>query len=155
MRWHVLMSSAGTGITIRQSMRLTFAMLFASNFLPTTIGGDVVRLAGAIRLGFDQAISVASLVVDRLIGMAGMAMGLIFAIPSYVYVYQDASGLHLMAISWLTPLANKITRFLQELTASGESMAPQAAFPFYLTCIYLGAYALHFFDCMAVITWNG
>ena len=59
-RWHVLMHSAGTGITLRQSMRLTFAMLFASNFLPTTIGGDVVRLAGAIRLGFDQAISVAS-----------------------------------------------------------------------------------------------
>jgi len=101
-------------------MRLTFAMLFASNFLPTTIGGDVVRLAGAIRLGFDQAISVASLVVDRLIGMAGMAMGLIFAIPSYIYAYKDASGLQLMAISWLHPFANKITRFLQELTQAGK-----------------------------------
>jgi hypothetical protein len=120
MRWHVLMSSAGTGITIRQSMRLTFAMLFASNFLPTTIGGDVVRLAGAIRLGFDQAISVASLVVDRLIGMAGMAMGLIFAIPSYIYDFKDASDLHLMAISWLIPLAHKIMRFLQELAQAGK-----------------------------------
>ena len=53
-RWHVLMHSAGTGITPRQSIRLTFAMLFASNFLPTTIGGDVVRYAGAVRLGFDS-----------------------------------------------------------------------------------------------------
>jgi len=120
MRWHVLMSSAGTGITIRQSMRLTYAMLFASNILPTTIGGDVVRLAGAIRLGFDQAISVASLVIDRLIGMAGMAMGLIFAIPSYIYGYKFASGLPLYAISWLSPLAKKITRFLQELAQAGK-----------------------------------
>lgn len=115
MRWHVLMNSAGTGITIRQSLRLTFAMLFASNFLPTTIGGDVVRLAGAIRLGFDQAISVASLVVDRLIGMAGMAMALLFAIPSFIQYSKDSSGLHLMAIPWLNPLANKIKRFLREL----------------------------------------
>ena len=101
-------------------MRLTFAMLFASNFLPTTIGGDVVRLAGAIRLGFDQASCVASLVVDRLIGMAGMAMALIFAIPGFIYYYKDTSGLHLMAISWLNPLINKITRFLQELMQAGK-----------------------------------
>jgi hypothetical protein len=116
MRWHVLMYSAGTGITLRQSMRLTFAMLFASNFLPTTIGGDVIRLAGAIRLGFDQAISVASLIVDRLIGMTGMAMALIFTIPGFIQFSKDSSSLHQMAIPWLSPLANKITRFLQELT---------------------------------------
>ncbi len=120
MRWHVLMDSAGTGITLRQSMRLTFAMLFASNFLPTTIGGDVVRLAGAIRLGFDQAISVASLVVDRLIGMAGMAMALIFAIPSLIYDNKDPSILHMMAIPWLSPLANKITHFLEELKQAAK-----------------------------------
>ena len=82
-RWHVLMHSAGTGIIPRQSIRLTFAMLFASNFLPTTIGGDVVRYAGAVRLGFDNAISLASLVVDRLVGMTGMAMALPFGIPIY------------------------------------------------------------------------
>jgi hypothetical protein len=41
--------------------------------MPTTIGGDVVRLAMALRLGFDKVISTASLVVDRLVGMAGMA----------------------------------------------------------------------------------
>jgi uncharacterized membrane protein YbhN (UPF0104 family) len=118
MRWHVLMFSAGTGITIRQSLHLTFAMLFASNFLPTTIGGDVVRLAGAIRLGFDQAMSVASLVVDRLIGMAGMAMALIFAFPSFIQYSIDSSALHLMAIPWLSPLLNKIKRFLQELAGA-------------------------------------
>jgi uncharacterized membrane protein YbhN (UPF0104 family) len=63
--------------------RITFAGLFASNFLPTTIGGDVVRLAGAVQLRFDSAVATASLVVDRLVGMAGMAMALPFGIPAF------------------------------------------------------------------------
>jgi glycosyltransferase 2 family protein len=116
MRWHVLMSSAGTGITFRQSARLTFAMLFASNFLPTTIGGDVFRLAGAIRLGFDQAISVASLVVDRLVGMTGMAMAFILSLPGFIDYYTNPPVAGSMAIPWLKPLGNKILRFLQELS---------------------------------------
>jgi len=113
-RWHVLMHSAGTGITPRQSIRLTFAMLFSSNFLPTTIGGDVVRLAGAIRLGFDQAISLASLVVDRLIGMTGMAMALPFGIPAYIQ-YATSLPATSITIPWLNPIAEKIRRFLHDL----------------------------------------
>jgi uncharacterized membrane protein YbhN (UPF0104 family) len=114
-RWHMLMRSAGTGITPRQSIRLTFAMLFSSNFLPTTIGGDVVRLAGAIRLGFDQAISLASLVVDRLVGMTGMAMALPFGIPAYLQHLTNPSTISLAAIPWFNPLAKKIQHFLQDL----------------------------------------
>ncbi len=114
-RWHTLMHSAGTGISPRQSLRLTFAMLFSSNFLPTTIGGDVVRLAGAIRLGFDQAISLASLVVDRLVGMAGMALALPFGIPAYLQHVNSPPTLSLAAIPWISPLAQKIQRFWQEL----------------------------------------
>jgi len=114
-RWHVLMHSAGTGITPRQSIRLTFAMLFSSNFLPTTIGGDVVRLAGAIRLGFDQAISLASLVVDRLVGMAGMAMALPFGIPAYLQHASSSPTTSLAVIPWVNPIISKIQRFLQGL----------------------------------------
>jgi len=114
-RWHVLMHSAGTGITRRQSIRLTFAMLFASNFLPTTIGGDVVRLAGSIRLGFDQAISLASLVVDRLVGMTGMAMALPLGIPAYIQYRTTSSITTAIAIPWLNPLAERIRHFLSEL----------------------------------------
>ncbi len=77
-------------ISFRQSLRITFAGLFASNFLPTTIGGDVVRLAGAIQYELDAATSTASLVVDRLVGMAGMAMMVPFSLPSLMS-YREAS----------------------------------------------------------------
>jgi hypothetical protein len=53
---------------------LTFTGLFASNFLPTTIGGDVLRMAGAMKMGYDRAVCLASIVGDRLVGMFGMFM---------------------------------------------------------------------------------
>lgn len=73
-RWHVLLRSGGINIPLKDSTSLTFTGLFASNFLPTTIGGDVVRLAGAMQMGFDRAVCLASIAADRLIGMAGMTM---------------------------------------------------------------------------------
>lgn len=73
-RWFVLLRSAGVQITITRAIMLMFTGNFSSNFLPTTIGGDVVRLGGAMQMGYDRAICLASLVVDRLIGMAGMAL---------------------------------------------------------------------------------
>jgi len=73
-RWHVLLRFGGIDIRFKDSMALTFTSLFASNFLPTTVGGDVVRLAGAIQMGFDRAVCLASIAADRLIGMFGMSM---------------------------------------------------------------------------------
>jgi len=73
-RWHILLRSAGIDIKFSSTTSITFTGLFASNFLPTTIGGDVIRLSVVIQMGFDRAICLASLAADRLIGMFGMAM---------------------------------------------------------------------------------
>jgi uncharacterized membrane protein YbhN (UPF0104 family) len=79
-RWHVLLLSGGVHIRFRNTLALTFMGLFAGNFLPTTIGGDVVRLVGVMQMGYDRAVSLASLAADRLIGMAGMAMTVPFGV---------------------------------------------------------------------------
>ncbi|GAB4494931.1 MAG: hypothetical protein OHK0052_01170 [Anaerolineales bacterium] len=93
LRWHVLLRCAALPITLSQSLRITFAGLFANNFLPSTIGGDVIRLAGALRLGLDEARSTASLIVDRLVGMAGMAL----FVPWGIGVWVTASPAAQMA----------------------------------------------------------
>ena len=89
-RWHVLLRSAGVPTTFGKTMRITFAGLFSSNFLPTTIGGDVIRLAGAIQFKFDPAISAASLIADRLVGITGMAMSAPFSFHSLFQGRPDA-----------------------------------------------------------------
>ncbi len=73
-RWHVLLRSGGVDIHFKDSLSLNMMGLFGNNFLPTTIGGDVVRLMGLMQLGYDRAVSLASLAADRLIGLFGMAM---------------------------------------------------------------------------------
>lgn len=88
-RWHVLLVSGGIKIRFKDSLALTFMGLFATNFLPTTIGGDVVRLVGVMQMGYDRAISLASLAADRLIGMAGMAMTVPFGLTYSWNVLQD------------------------------------------------------------------
>jgi len=80
-RWYILLRSARINIQPSHAISLTFASLFASNFLPTTIGGDVLRLASILRLGFDRAVCLASIAADRLIGMTGMVFALPFGIP--------------------------------------------------------------------------
>jgi glycosyltransferase 2 family protein len=93
-RWHVLLRSADVPekdpLTFRQTLRVTFAGLFASNFLPTTVGGDLVRFAGIIQLGYDAAVGAASLIADRLVGMAGMAMVVPLSFP--VLLSTDWAG---------------------------------------------------------------
>jgi uncharacterized membrane protein YbhN (UPF0104 family) len=101
-RWYALLGSAGTGVSLPDATKLTFAGLFAANFLPTTIGGDVVRLAGVLRVGQARVAAAASIIVDRLVGMAGMA---------------TAAPIGLVKLAaWLVPLAS-----------AGPWIAPQAA----------------------------
>lgn len=74
MRWYALLRTAGAPIDLWQVIKLVFTGLFTSNFLPSTIGGDAARLAGGIYLRLDASMLAASLMVDRLVGMAGMAL---------------------------------------------------------------------------------
>ncbi|MGE5221514.1 MAG: lysylphosphatidylglycerol synthase transmembrane domain-containing protein [Omnitrophica WOR_2 bacterium] len=99
-RWHMLLRAARVPVSLKQSARITFAGLFANNFLPTTIGGDVARLAGTMLLGFDRAVCLASLVVDRLVGMASMAMILPFGLP-WILGSTGLKGLNYLALGML------------------------------------------------------
>ncbi|MGZ9234150.1 MAG: lysylphosphatidylglycerol synthase transmembrane domain-containing protein [Anaerolineales bacterium] len=97
-RWHILLISGGVNIRFKNSLALTFMGLFATNFLPTTIGGDVVRLVGAMQMGFDRAVCLASIAADRLIGMAGMCM----TAPIGLAYSWDILQINLFSISLLT-----------------------------------------------------
>jgi uncharacterized membrane protein YbhN (UPF0104 family) len=93
-RWHVLLQIETINVDWKDSLRLTFAGLFAANFLPSTIGGDVVRLAGSIHLGIGGALAASSLMVDRLIGMTGMALvaplGLVSVLGSMIKLTRNS-----------------------------------------------------------------
>jgi uncharacterized membrane protein YbhN (UPF0104 family) len=108
LRWYILLRGVDTEITLWRSFRITFAGLFATNFLPTTIGGDVVRFAGTIDLNFDRALCVASLLVDRLVGVMCMAVLLPFGLITLLGIPFSRKSINLGSsfvltlIPWLT-----------------------------------------------------
>jgi uncharacterized membrane protein YbhN (UPF0104 family) len=111
-RWQVLLLSGGIKIPFKDSLALTFMGLFATNFLPTTIGGDVVKLVGVMQMGYDRAVSLASLAADRLIGMAGMAMTVPFGVAYSWNVLQDA----LFTVSLFTRFHKPVAFFKRTLS---------------------------------------
>ena len=90
-RWHILLLSAGVNISLGNTAMITFTGLFGNNFLPTTIGGDVVRLAGVMQLGYDRAICLASLIADRLVGILGMCFTLPFGLVPVLALSKTVS----------------------------------------------------------------
>jgi uncharacterized membrane protein YbhN (UPF0104 family) len=115
-RWHVLLQSGGVKIPFSRSAELTMMGLFASHFLPTTIGGDVVRLAGVMQMGFDRAICLASIAADRLVGLAGMLFAVPFGlIPAWESLGQAASHLFALMVSLQRPF-RFMRRTLQTFT---------------------------------------
>ncbi len=104
-RWHVLLRSGGVKIPFGRTAELTLMGLFASNFLPTTIGGDVVRLTGVMQMGFDRAICLASIAADRLIGMAGMLFAVPFGLaPTLQSLGQAATPSFALMVSLKRPI---------------------------------------------------
>jgi uncharacterized membrane protein YbhN (UPF0104 family) len=74
LRWHLILRSVGEDNSYITSLRVTYAGFFANNFMPSTIGGDVFRLTAAVIEKIDSGIAAASLVMDRIVGMGGMAL---------------------------------------------------------------------------------
>ena len=113
LRWHMLMRSADIEIPVSDSLRLTFVGLFASNFLPTTIGGDVVRIAGVIQSGYDVAVGTASSVMDRLVGASSflpvLPLGLQKLLAATVLLPKISAAAALP--TWLDGLFNKAKTF--------------------------------------------
>jgi uncharacterized membrane protein YbhN (UPF0104 family) len=92
MRWYILLRSGNVKISLSRAIALTFTGLFGNNFLPTTIGGDVVRLAGAMQLGYDRAVCLASIAADRLLGALGNAFILPFGLIPAMGVLGHGMG---------------------------------------------------------------
>lgn len=70
LRWCVLLWAQAVKIPFWKAYRLTWAGNFASNFLPSTIGGDGFRMLAIHPYTQSKALSIGSVALDRIINMA-------------------------------------------------------------------------------------
>ena len=73
-KYRLVLNISGAGISMRQAARCYFAGLFGSLFLPSLIGGDILRLAMALRVAKSRAGVVLGSFVDRLSDFAALAL---------------------------------------------------------------------------------
>lgn len=148
LRWYTLLRSAGLKMSLKDCARLVFMGLFASNFLPSTVGGDLVRMAGSLQLGLEAGASAASLVTDRLVGMAGMAtllpVGLAAVLKTGVLPSISTVVIWHKLPAWLREKASRFGRGLWQGLAS--SARNPAGLLWALLCTYG-----HMFFTFAVI----
>jgi uncharacterized protein (TIRG00374 family) len=123
-RWQVLLLARG----VRRHFWLLFDLymigMFANNFLPGAVGGDVVKAVGLYRNGGPGDVSAASVLVERFLGLAALgAIGLAASIPAMAMADGDpviilaTIGTALViagagAVVWFPPLAQMARRVL-------------------------------------------
>src|SRR5206468_389845 len=69
LRWQAVLAGLGLHARARRLLHHYLAGLFVGNFLPSTIGGDVLRIRRLATDNGDTAASFASVVLERLSGM--------------------------------------------------------------------------------------
>jgi glycosyltransferase 2 family protein len=72
-KWRLLVNAAGAGLSFRQTARAYYWGLFGNTFLPSIVGGDVVRAGMALRDARSGTALVTGSLVDRLLDVLGLA----------------------------------------------------------------------------------
>jgi len=86
VKWQILLNAQGIEVPLGNLLSYTFVGLFFGNFLPTNVGGDLVRgydLARDTRLPAEAAISV---LVDRMVGL--IAFVFVAVVMALLVVYS-------------------------------------------------------------------
>jgi hypothetical protein len=68
LRWYVLLRSQDIPAGFGEVLKVTYSAVFASNFLPSTIGGDSVRLLSVGRFTDNWTSGIATVMMDRILG---------------------------------------------------------------------------------------
>jgi len=68
LRWQVMLLAQGTRVPLRLVVYYYFIGAFFNTFMPTSVGGDFVRVLSASRYTGRRSVALASVVVERLLG---------------------------------------------------------------------------------------
>ena len=135
-RWKVLLQAQGFRAPLGHLSASYLVATFFNNFLPSNIGGDVIRVRDSSRLTGSTTTSLAVVAIDRILGLGALyalavaaylsggpalrrlagatpvlvALGLVFALLAYIF-FRPGIARRLMAASPLARMAWARKRF--------------------------------------------
>lgn len=92
-RWHLLLQVKGVNTSIISLLRCYLIGVFFSNFLPSTVGGDMVRAYDIWKMGASKSTAAVSVFIDRFLGLLILA---IFAVGAMLFSQKQIENLLLL-----------------------------------------------------------
>ncbi|ABD89746.1 lysylphosphatidylglycerol synthase transmembrane domain-containing protein [Rhodopseudomonas palustris] len=92
LRWRRISSYCAAPLSIGQALRFNMIGAFFNQTLPSSIGGDAVRLLLVSRTGAGWRAAAYSVFVDRAIGLIALAIIVIVSLPWSYQLIQDPHG---------------------------------------------------------------
>jgi glycosyltransferase 2 family protein len=71
-RWYILVRAQDLPFTLSAAFRLGLIGFYLSTFLPGSVGGDLIKAAFIAREQSRRTVAVATVIIDRVIGLAGL-----------------------------------------------------------------------------------
>jgi len=106
LRWQRVLVALEVPTRVRTALNLYLAGLFVGNFLPSTVGGDVVRITRLSRIRGERTGPFASVVLERLTGW------LVLPIITIAALLANPGLLHLGHATRLAVAVSLVTLFL-------------------------------------------
>ena len=92
LRWREISAECGAPLATRQAMRFNLIGTFFNQTLPSSIGGDAVRLWLVARGGAGWRAATYSIFVDRAIGLIALAIIIVASLPWSYSLISDPHG---------------------------------------------------------------
>jgi uncharacterized membrane protein YbhN (UPF0104 family) len=92
LRWREISAECGAPLATKQAMRFNLIGTFFNQTLPSSIGGDAVRLWLVARGGAGWRAATYSIFVDRAIGLIALAIIIVASLPWSYSLIGDPNG---------------------------------------------------------------
>jgi uncharacterized membrane protein YbhN (UPF0104 family) len=92
LRWREISAECGAPLPTRQAMRFNLIGTFFNQTLPSSIGGDAVRLWLVARGGAGWRAATYSIFIDRAIGLIALAVIIVTSLPWSLRLITDPQG---------------------------------------------------------------
>lgn len=141
LRWHRVLAALDVRARVRPLLAHYLAGLFVSNFLPTTIGGDVLRVSRLAASNGETPRSFASVVLERLTGWIVLPVISLVTLainPGLLRPPIDEASHLVVAISLITLTALGLVLFGASSPRVGRRLERQVGWLRFVNAIHLG-----------------
>ncbi len=92
LRWSFILRKIGVRLRFGPALHLVLIGMFFNQLLPSTVGGDAVRTWRLHKAGVALGTSFKSVILDRVVGLAGLVLLVVLGLPLVSSATPDAAA---------------------------------------------------------------